>query len=277
MSAVSNGDLPRPVSSRDGRDAGTTDGCGGGGARATGERTEAEDAKAPDLTVVVPVMNEEAGIASFARDLLSAVDALGLRSEIIFVDDHSTDDTHSLLAELGVSVVRHPHNRGYGASLKTGIQRATGRFVCIIDADHELAPTDIVRLLPHAAEYDMVVGARVGEGARVFPWHQRIAKGIVCRLLRASFGQEILDLNSGLRVFPRELAEEYLPLLPDGYSFTSTITLAMLLDGRRLRYTPVSYAPRIGETKVRIFSYTVRFIGGYIRVLLRHRQRAKRA
>jgi glycosyltransferase involved in cell wall biosynthesis len=231
---------------------------------------------APELTVVVPVMNEEAGIGPFAHDLLAAMHAIDLRSEIIFVDDHSTDRTPQLLSELGVRVVRHPINRGYGASLKTGIQQANGRLVCIIDADHELSPSDIGRLLPHAAEHDMVVGARVGEGIRPFPWHQRLAKGLVCGLLRRSFGQDVLDINCGLRVFPRALAREYLPLLPDGFSFTSTITLAMLLDRRRIRYTPVSYSPRVGQTKVRVFSYTVLFIRSYARILWRHRRRAKR-
>lgn len=251
---------------------------GSGSARtATAKVDQTAKAHAPELTVVVPVMNEETGIVSFARDLLMAVNAIDRQIEIIFVDDHSTDSTHLLLSELGVFVVRHPITRGYGASLKTGIQQATGRFVCIIDADHELSPSDIVRLLPHAEENDMVVGAREGEGGRTFPWHQRLAKGLVCRLLRLSFGQDIRDINCGLRVFPRALAREYLPLLPDGFSFTSTITLAMLLDGRRIRYTPVSYSPRVGKTKVKVFSYTVRFISNYARILWRHPRRAKRA
>jgi glycosyltransferase involved in cell wall biosynthesis len=232
------------------------------------------EASAPELTIVVPVMNEETGIESFARDLVAAATAIDRRSEIIFVDDHSTDRTPALLTTLGISVVRHTANRGYGASLKTGIQHAHGRLVCIIDADHELSPLDIGRLLPHAADHDMVVGARMGEGTGTFPWYQRLAKRFVCGLLRRSFGQDILDINCGLRVFPRALAMEYLPILPDGFSFTSSITLAMLLDRRRLVYTPVSYSPRVGTTKVKVFGYTVRFIYSYARILLRHRRRA---
>jgi glycosyltransferase involved in cell wall biosynthesis len=241
----------------------------GGGDAGTGQ------AAIPELTVVVPVMNEEAGIVSFARELLTAVARIGRRSEIVFVDDHSTDRTGALLGELGLAVIRHPVNRGYGASLKSGIERASGRLVCIIDADHELSPSDIVRLLPYADAHDMVVGARVGKESRTFPWHQRVAKGLVCWSLCRAFGQDIPDINCGLRVFPRALAREYLPILPDGFSFTSTITLAMLLDGRRIAYTPVSYSPRVGTTKVRIFSYTVRFIRSYARVLWRHRRRAR--
>ena len=228
-----------------------------------------------ELSIVVPVYNEHGGIASFVQSLGASVAALGVQAETLFVDDHSTDGTYARLVDSGVAVRRHTSNRGYGASLKTGIGASRADLVCIIDADHELAPEDIAKLLPHAPDHDMVVGARVGPRARPFPLHQRVAKGAICRLLQYWFAREVLDVNSGLRIFRRSVARDYLPILPDGFSFTSSLTLAMLLDGRPIKYTPVSYSPRTGSTKVRVVSYTARFVASYIRILRQHRRQGR--
>lgn len=173
----------------------------------------------------------------------------------------------SKLEKFDIKVIRHENNKGYGAALKTGIKNASGDIIITIDADNTYFPRDIQRLVQFGDRYDMVVGARVIDAGRHFSFHQKLAKGFICLLLRMIFKQEILDVNSGLRLMRKSVVEKYLPILPDSFSFTASITLAMLLDNHKIKYVPIGYSKRIGKSKVKIFSYTLNFIKSYWRIM----------
>ncbi len=211
------------------------------------ERAEAATIRHVPISVVIPAFNEEAAI----RDQILALQALDVHpdSEIIVVDDGSADRTAEVAEAAGVTVLRHRRNRGYGAALKTGIREARHDIIVILDADGtypvEHVP-QLVRALEHA---DMAVGARQGRDARI-PLVRRPAKWVLGWLANVVAAQKIPDLNSGLRAFRRDLALHYFPLLSEGFSFTSTITLGLLADGYRVTYLPISYHHRVGRSKI---------------------------
>jgi glycosyltransferase involved in cell wall biosynthesis len=185
------------------------------------------------------------------------------KSEIIVVDDGSTDGTGDVLAALpgrsGLRVIAHAENRGYGAALKTGLRRARHDFIVIVDADGTYPFDRLADLLTEMDDADMVVGARVGTGA-AHPWLRRGPKAVLRRWAMWLTQTEIPDLNSGFRVFRKGVAERFLRILPDGFSFTTTITLAMLQNHYRVVWIPVAYAPRVGSSKIRPIADTLRFL-----------------
>src|SRR5262249_22502084 len=155
--------------------------------------------------------------------------------EIIVVDDGSKDKTRRAAEEAGAVVLRHPRNRGYGASLKTGITVAAYDVICITDADGTYPVERIPELLAELRTADMVVGARTG--ARVaIPLIRKPAKWVLNRLANYITSTKIPDLNSGLRLFRRDAALQYFHMLPDQFSFTTTITMAMLCDKYAVTY-----------------------------------------
>jgi len=204
----------------------------------------------PDLAVIVPAFNEVQGVGqtiSRVRRTLAALDCL---SEVIVVDDGSTDGTAAQAAEHGARVVSHRVNFGYGAALKTGILNTQAETITIIDADCSYAPEAIPHLLSKLGNADMVVGAR-SLSSRGVVWIRRPAKWCLNRFASYLVGHPIPDLNSGQRVMKRETVLRYLHLLPNGFSFTSTITLAMLANGHDVIYEPIDYATRTGTSKIR--------------------------
>lgn len=205
----------------------------------------------PDgVTVVVPAFNEEAGIAITLRELRSVLEEQARPWEILVVDDGSTDATAELARQEGAEVIRMPRNRGYGAALKAGIARARYELVVMTDADGTYPASAIPALLAHAPGFDMVVGSRTGASVHV-PAVRRPAKWFLGVLASYLAGQKIPDLNSGLRVVRRELVERYEHILPSGFSFTTTITLAALCNEGLVHYHPIDYRPRIGDSKIR--------------------------
>ena len=140
-------------------------------------------------------------------------------------------------------------NRGYGAALKSGMQRAHHEYILIADADGTYPLEDIPKLMADAPDYDMVVGARTGAIVQV-PLIRRPAKWMITRLAEYLSQQEIPDLNSGLRVFRKEAALRFLTLYPDGFSFTTTITLAMLTNHYRVKFIPINYHRRVGKSSI---------------------------
>lgn len=204
-------------------------------------------AHAVPYSVIVPAFNEEQAI----REQIEALHRIEAHpdSEIIVVDDGSTDRTGEVAEACGVTVLRHPENRGYGAALKTGILEARHEIIVILDADGTYPTESIPRLVEALEHADMAVGARQGRDVRVPPL-RRPAKWILGKLANAVAAQKIPDLNSGLRAFRRDLALHYFPLLSEGFSFTSTITLALLADGYRVAYLPISYKRRVGRSKI---------------------------
>lgn len=214
-----------------------------------------------EVTIVIPAYNEEGAIAEVLAHLVQVMDASGLVHEIIVVDDGSDDRTAELAQEVTcVKVIEHPRNRGYGAALKTGIRHAQHPFICITDADgtypNERIPELVGRLVKE--RYDMVVGARVGQNVNI-PLLRRPAKWGIRQLGNYVAGQRIPDLNSGLRVFRRDVALRFNGMLPNAFSFTTTITLALLANHYLVEYVPIDYHARVGKSKIRPVQDTLNF------------------
>jgi glycosyltransferase involved in cell wall biosynthesis len=202
------------------------------------------------VSVVIPAFDEEGAIEESVRSVLSVMEDSRIEFELIVVDDGSSDRTAELSEAAGAQVLRLPENRGYGAALKAGIARAKHEIIVITDADGTYPAESIPVLLENLGEYDMVVGARIGENVAI-PLVRRPAKWFLRRLASYLAGRAIPDLNSGLRVMRKSLVKRFEHLLPSGFSFTTTITLASLCSGALVRYSPIDYHERIGESKIR--------------------------
>ncbi len=202
------------------------------------------------FSVVVPAFNEEDGIQPALRQLKDALRSVTRPYEIIVVDDGSTDRTAERARAEDVQVIQAPMNRGYGASLKTGIRAARYDVLVITDADGTYPADSIPKLVELTDSYEMVVGARVGEQVAI-PLERRPAKWFLGWLASYLAGQKIPDLNSGLRAMRRDLIDRYEHLLPSGFSFTTTITLSALCRDHLVRYETIDYHPRTGDSKIR--------------------------
>lgn len=202
------------------------------------------------VSIVIPAFNEEGAIADGVREVLAVMERVGVDFELVVVDDGSEDRTAEQAEQAGARVVSLPENQGYGAALKAGINRTQYDVIVITDADGTYPAESIPVLLDELGEYDMVVGARIGEHVAI-PLARRPAKWFLRRLASYLAGREIPDLNSGLRVMRRTLVKRFEHLLPSGFSFTTTITLASLCSGSLVRYSPIDYRKRIGESKIR--------------------------
>lgn len=219
------------------------------------------------VSVVIPAYNEAEGLSPFLDEIEEVMRESDFVHEIIVVDDGSSDGTGQVAERQGARVIRHPFNKGYGAALKTGIRRARYDLVAIIDADGTYPGRDIPRLLRHLVgwDYDMVVGARSGQNV---PFLRRPAKWVLTCLANYLAGLNIPDLNSGLRVFKKEVALEFLHLLPSGFSFTASITLALLSNDYLVDFVPVDYYRRRGRSKIRPLRDTLNFLGLIVRTVM---------
>ncbi|MEM1450974.1 MAG: glycosyltransferase family 2 protein [Planctomycetota bacterium] len=235
-------------------------------------REESTQETAPSgVTVVVPAYDEEGGITGVV-ERLARLD-LGRPLELVVVDDGSKDDTGRILEQLrsshdGLTVLRHPRNMGYGAALKTGIRAAAHPVIVITDADGTYPEDRIVDLLARVDDgAEMAVGARTGEDVHI-PWQRRPAKAALRWIASYLAGQAIPDLNSGLRAIRRDLCLRYESIFPDGFSFTTTITLASLTNGHRVDYVSIDYAPRAGSSKIRPIRDTLGFLALIVRTVV---------
>ncbi|NLY76187.1 MAG: glycosyltransferase family 2 protein [Firmicutes bacterium] len=201
------------------------------------------------VTVVIPAYNEAASIVESVNSVRESLSEAGIDHEIIVVDDGSSDQTYELALGTGVTVVRHKKNKGYGASLKTGIGLAKNDLIVITDADGTYPPSSIPPLIEGMKDADMVVGARVGQNVNI-PLVRQPAKWFLRCLAGYITGERIPDLNSGLRAFRRQCVQQYMNILPDKFSFTTTITVAMLCDNYEVVYLPIDYHKRTGKSKI---------------------------
>jgi glycosyltransferase involved in cell wall biosynthesis len=204
----------------------------------------------PDLAVILPAFNEADGIVTTLKRLQAVLAGLPFSSEIIVVDDGSTDGTGARASEAGIRVLTHPWNRGYGAALKTGVFATAAGAIAIMDCDASYLPESLPRLYAKLDGADMVVGERslTAEGVTML---RRPGKWMLNRLASYLVGIHIPDLNSGQRVMKRGPLLRYMHLCPSGFSFTSTITLAMVTNGHLVLYEPVEYHRRTGSSKIR--------------------------
>lgn len=225
-------------------------------------------AEARGLSVIIPCYNEEGAIAGVLEDLARVLVGLGRPWEVIVVDDGSADRTAEQVDPGRFRLVRHGVNRGYGAALKTGARAARHATLVIIDAD---GTYPVERLGEMAARLtggvEMVIGARLGAKARI-PAIRRPAKWCITKLAAYLSGHPIPDLNSGFRVIDRELWMRYERLYPDGFSLSSTLTLAALTGGHVVHFEPIEYHFRIGRSKIRPIHDTINFIFLIMRTVL---------
>ncbi|KPK41819.1 MAG: hypothetical protein AMJ78_04405 [Omnitrophica WOR_2 bacterium SM23_29] len=216
-------------------------------------------------SIVMPIFNEEKTIADVLNNLLK------LKKddwEILVIDDGSTDRTFDILNSFsGIRVIKHPKNRGYGAALKSGIEAASYDYVLMIDADGTYPVEEIPLLMKYAEDADMVVGARTGEDVNI-PWLRRPAKAILNSLANYLSETKIPDLNSGFRIFKKEIISKFFHILPNGFSFTTTITLTLLVNNYNVIYVPVNYHKRKGKSKFHPIKDTMNFFLLIIRTIM---------
>ncbi len=197
--------------------------------------------------MVIPALDEAATIGTLVAEVRRASPDIG---EVIVVDDGSSDATSLEAEAAGAVVLRHPHRRGYGAALKTGIDAATGTHVLTMDGDGQHRVSDVAALLAAAREHDLVSGHRVRmrhSAAWRLPgkWMLRV---IAAHLVR----REVPDLNCGFRVLRRDVVLRYVALCPDGYSFSTTTLLHMLHHGHRVAFVPVDVRPAASQGRVTV-------------------------
>jgi len=222
------------------------------------------------ISIVIPVYNEEKESLSNTISQLFRIPWPG-NMEIIVVDDGSDEKVKDLkISSMDrIKIIRHKRNRGYGAALKTGISNSCNECIVITDADGTYPNERIPELVEmfEKSNFDMVVGARVGRNVKI-PLIRKPAKWFITKLASYLTEKKIPDINSGLRVMKKDVVEKYLNILPDGFSFTSTITLAMLTNGYRVKYVPIDYFERKGKSKIRPIRDTLNFIQLIIRTVM---------
>ena len=202
------------------------------------------------VSIVIPAYNEEKAIVFQLDAIKNVLNTHRIKHELIVVDDGSEDRTAEKVRQTDFRLLHHPENRGYGAALKTGINAAKYDIVVIIDADGTYPADAIPDLLKKIQGYDMVVGARTGSNVHI-PLVRKPAKWFLQKLAGYLAGRPIPDLNSGLRVMKKSIVEKFYPILPTGFSFTTSITLAFFCNDYSTYYHPIEYKPRIGESKIR--------------------------
>lgn len=207
------------------------------------------------ISIVIPARNE----AESLRTLLPRIQKASTSGEIIVVDDGSTDNTATICMDSGVKVVRHPYGMGNGAAIKSGARAAKGDILVFMDADGQHDPADIPRLLKKLDEgYDMAVGARQ-RGSQA-----SVSRGLANRfynwLASQMTGHPIADLTSGFRAVQAHKFRQFLYLLPNGFSYPTTSTMAFFRSGYPVAYVPIVAAERIGKSHIKPLKDGVRFL-----------------
>ena len=208
-----------------------------------------------DTSIVIPVYNEAETLSA----LLGKVQALKLpQAEVIIIDDGSTDASADVALNSGASVIRHPYNIGNGAAVKSGIRAARGKFIILMDGDGQHKPEDIPKLLREASNYHMVVGARA-KGSKL-RFHRYAANLLYNWLASYVTKFKVQDLTSGFRVLTRREALRFIDLLPNTFSYPTTLTLAFLRSGFTVKYVPVQTLYRAGQSKISLIADGIRFL-----------------
>jgi glycosyltransferase involved in cell wall biosynthesis len=212
-------------------------------------------ANALEISIIIPAYNEADNLAK----LLGKIRTLRLpQTEIIVVDDGSTDRTADVALNAGASVVRHPYNIGNGAAVKSGIRAARGKLILLMDGDGQHQPEDIPKLLAEAENYHMIVGAR-SKGSKT-RFHRNIAN-LAYNVLASYVTQfRVKDLTSGFRILTRLDALRFIDLLPNTFSYPTTLTLAFLRSGLTVKYVPIQTLYRSGQSKISLVTDGIRFM-----------------
>lgn len=216
------------------------------------------------LSVIIPVHNEEQIIGTVIEEVYNV---LGPRDdiEVIVVDDGSTDRTAQVINETGARIIEHPYRKGNGAAIKTGIRNASGDIFVFMDGDGQHNPQDIPRLLEPIGDYDLVIGARIKEPRS--PRHRRLANAVYNVFARYLTSFRVEDLTSGFRAIKADLAKKCCHLLPNTFSYPSTMTLALISAGYSLKYVPIKVSQRqMGSSKINVLQDGFRFLVIMIRI-----------
>jgi glycosyltransferase involved in cell wall biosynthesis len=209
------------------------------------------------LSVVVPARNEVANLENLLRELNAVLAAARLPfHEVVVVDDGSTDATPEIAAAHGARVVRHAESLGNGAAVKRGIRESAGDWILLLDGDGQHPPAALPAMLDLAERYDMVVGSRGGRGGSL---HRNFANRIYSRFASYVSGRHIPDLTSGFRLVRADVAKDLVWLLPNTFSYPTTITMSMLRGGWSVAFTPFEVRPRGGKSHIRILADGSRF------------------
>jgi glycosyltransferase involved in cell wall biosynthesis len=213
-----------------------------------------QQSKSVALSIVIPAKNESVAIGDTVRMARSEFPD----AEIIVVDDGSTDATARVAEEAGAMIIQHPESLGNGAAVKSGARSSNGELIVFMDGDGQHDPRDIARLLKKLDEgYDMVVGARDSKShasiGRLF------ANGLYNKLASRLSGRQITDLTSGFRIVRAHLFKRFLYLLPNGFSYPTTITMAFLRSGYPVKFEPIKVNGRIGKSHIRPIRDGARF------------------
>lgn len=210
------------------------------------------------ISVIMPAYNESKSIGGVIDSLKDFLAKEKIAGEIIVVDDGSSDETTSVARDRGVTVITHPVNRGYGASITTGLKKASHDLILLMDADGTYPVAEIKKLLPHVDNFDMVVGARQGRhyhGSLM----KRFSRAVFKILINYVTGDYVPDANSGLRIFKKSVAMKFEEDFCSGFSFTTTLTLVLLCNRHSIKFVPIDYRPRLGtKSKVRYVRDTAR-------------------
>jgi len=209
-----------------------------------------------EVTVLLPALDEAVNLPALLPRLQAAL--AGVSHELLVVDDGSHDGTGELARAHGARVLRHPYAKGNGAAVKRGIREARGRLLVLMDADGQHRPEDIPRLLTALEEHDMAVGARTRGGDQQA--HRWAANRVFSALASYLAGERIPDLTSGFRALPSALARRYVDLLPNTFSYPSTLTVTLARSGYTLAHVPITVERRGGRSKIRLLPDGLRFL-----------------
>lgn len=215
------------------------------------------DIKKCKISIIIPTYHEEENIGKVVKKIDNVMSAINEDYEIFVINDGSTDNTEQAAKDAGATVISHPYNIGNGAAVKTGIRNADGDILIFLDGDGQHNPDDIPRLLEHINRYDMVVGAR-SSGSEV-KIHRKLANMIYNSLATYVTSFNIQDLTSGFRAIRAPLAKKFVSLLPNTFSYPSTITLATLMSGHSLKYVSIKTFYRSGKSKIKLIKDGTRF------------------
>ena len=210
------------------------------------------------VTIIIPTMNEEQSISQVVKGVRQVMGEYGIDYEVLVIDDGSSDNTGVVAREAGARVIRHAYNMGNGAAVKTGIRNATGDVILMMDGDGQHDPADIPRLLAKIHLHGMVVGARM-KGSQT-DWYRNVANTVYNLLASYICGRSIPDLTSGFRAIHASLARQFVNLLPNTFSYPTTLTLAVVHEGHSVEYVPIMVARRIGKSKIKLIRDGSRFL-----------------
>ncbi len=221
------------------------------------------------ITIVIPAYNEEEVIGETVLRCKKVLeDLVGKEGEVIVVDDCSKDETYERAVKAGAKVLTHPHNAGYGRSLKDGIHAAQYDTIVITDSDGTYPIESIPDLYKEYQKgFDMVVGARQGKNYDE-SFKKKNLRLILKFLVEFTAGRKIDDINSGLRIFSKKTISKYFDTLCDTFSFTTSVTLAYMMTGKFVKYIPIEYHKRVGQSHVKLFKDTLRTLQYIVEAIL---------